>query len=82
MRKYKKQETEKVAEVFCNRCGKKLRVENGIIMEGVFPGSIVWGYFSGKDAQRHEFDLCEDCYDAVTEEFSIPVDKKNEKELL
>lgn len=82
MRKYKIQETEKLSEVYCNRCGKKLRVENGIVMEGVFPVNIVWGYFSRKDSQRHEFDLCEDCYDAVIREFSIPIEKNTEKELL
>ena len=35
MRKYEKKETGTLTELYCNRCGKKLHVENGIAMEGV-----------------------------------------------
>ena len=37
MRKYEKKETGMLTELYCNRCGKKLHVENGIA-EGVLPG--------------------------------------------
>jgi len=57
MRKYEKKETGTLTELYCNRCGKKLHVENGIAMEGVLPVDIAWGYFSKKDTQRHQFDL-------------------------
>lgn len=46
MRKYEKKETGMLTELYCNRCGKKLHVENGIAMEGVLPVDIAWGYFS------------------------------------
>ena len=48
MRKYEKKETDMLTELYCNRCGKKLHVENGIAMEGVLPVDITWGYFSKK----------------------------------
>ena len=48
MRKYEKKETGTLTELYCNRCGKKLHVENGIAMEGVLPVDIAWGYFSKK----------------------------------
>ena len=82
MRKYKYQRGKKLAELYCNRCGKKIVMKNEIIQEGIFHGEILWGYFSNKDAERHEFDLCEDCYDKMTADFIIPVTVKKEKELL
>ncbi|MGN0399689.1 MAG: hypothetical protein ACI4EO_06140 [Blautia sp.] len=82
MRKYTNQKNSELTEIYCNRCGKKIRLEDGRIEEGIFHGKVTWGYFSGKDMERHEFDLCEDCYDAVVHEFQIPVDRKIENELL
>ena len=38
-----------------------------------------WGYFSEKDLVRHEFDMCEQCYDKMIGEFQIPV---TEREIL
>lgn len=39
----------------CNGCGKTIRRENGIYQEGFFEGRQEWGYFSGKDGERHVF---------------------------
>ena len=47
----------------CNGCGKLIKVENGLIREGVFRVNYDWGYFSEKDGERHIFCLCETCYD-------------------
>ena len=30
------------------------------------------GYVSGKDLEKHEFDLCEECYDRITASFAVP----------
>lgn len=81
MRTYKDGNTLQPEKVCCNRCGRKLRVENGIIKEGCFCGDVVFGYFSRKDGIRHRFDLCEECYDAMIKEFFIPVSEIEEKEL-
>ena len=32
-----------------------------------------WGYFSGKDGEIQEFDICEACYDQWVKSFQIPV---------
>lgn len=53
-----------------------------MIQEGMFHGEILWGYFSNKDTEHHEFDLCEACYDRITADFVIPLTVKKEKELL
>lgn len=82
MRTYKEQKEKKLEEVYCNCCGRKMKVKNQMIQEGIFHGEVVWGYFSNKDTEYHEFDLCEECYDKITANFAIPVRCKKEKELL
>lgn len=86
MRKYNKEkikkDTQKIEEMRCNRCGRKIQLENGIIKEGVFSIDYNWGYFSNEDGQCHSFDLCEDCYEKIIEQFSIPVTRKQNTELI
>lgn len=65
-------------EVICNKCGRHLKTERGMLMEGIFEAEQHFGYFSRKDGSVHQFDLCEDCYDAWTLTFEIPVSKKEE----
>lgn len=66
----------------CNSCKKEMRVEQGILKEGIFEGIQTFGYFSKKDGITHKFDLCEECYDKMTHTFAIPVTETEEKELL
>ena len=73
MRKYKNQKENQVQEILCNCCGKKIRIENGMVMEGVFHGQVQWGYFSQKDGRKDEFDLCENCYDRFVKSFALPI---------
>lgn len=82
MRKYKEQEEKAAAEIRCNCCGKPMALENGIIKEGICTVDCLWGYFSNKDGERYVFDLCEECYDKITKEFQIPVEKIAVNELL
>lgn len=57
----------------CNGCGREIAKENDIIREGVLQVEWNWGYFSGKDGERHSFCLCESCYDRIRETFAVPV---------
>ncbi len=82
MRKYSEETKKKLIEMSCNKCGKKISVENGIINEGVFTVAFGWGYFSEKDGQIHNFDLCEKCYDEYTKTFLIPVDVEERNEIV
>lgn len=82
MRKYKNQEGGQLVEVYCNQCKKKLIVEKGQILEGVFHGKVKWGYFSEKDGEVHSFDLCEKCYDQWISGFQIPAEKLIEHEFI
>lgn len=82
MRKYSNQGSDKKTEVYCNACGKRLKMQQDMLMEEVFHGSAKWGYFSDKDGENHEFDLCESCYDKWISAFLIPVEKTCQNELL
>ena len=75
-------ENGRLKQVFCNRCGRELKVEKEMIREGCFTADIRFGYFSRKDGLRHRFDLCEDCYDQWIAAFRIPVEETPETELL
>ena len=82
MRQYTDQTKQHSLEIFCNCCVKQIRTDRDRIAEGVFSGHVQWGYFSEKDGEIHDFDLCEDCYDKWIASFQIPVEIKTENELL
>ena len=68
--------------VYCNYCGKVLKVENGILKEDAFEATKEWGYFSKRDMEVHHFNLCEECYERIISEFKIPVYVKKKLEVL
>ena len=69
-------------DVICNRCEKRLFVENGLLKDAAYEGKQVFGYFSEKDGVTHRFDLCETCYDEWIRMFRIPVSKTENTELI
>ena len=75
-------EKHELIEATCNCCQKNLKIQNGIITEGVFSVEYAFGYFSTKDEEIHKFDLCEACYDKFTKGFCIAPDIVNNTELL
>lgn len=82
MRKYEEGQDRKLTEVICNRCGRKLKVENGYLREDCVVVDKTFGYFSRKDGISIHFDLCEDCYDELTAQFAVPAETNTETELL
>lgn len=69
-------------KIFCNKCGKELKQQEDMIREGYFSADVIFGYFSNKDGLRHRWDLCESCYDELTDSFQIPVEENEENELV
>lgn len=69
-------------KVFCNKCGREMPVENGMLRAGCFGADQIFGYFSRKDGDHHKWDLCEQCYDELVGTFRIPPSKKEETELI
>lgn len=68
--------------ICCNSCGKVLKVENGILLEDAFEATKEWGYFSKRDMEIHQFNLCEECYEKMVSQFKIPVMVKDKLEVL
>ena len=79
MRFYKDKEKKVLEKVLCNCCGRELTVKESCLTEGVMYVCKDWGFFSKKDLVRHEFDVCEQCYDEMISKFQIPV---TEREIL
>lgn len=69
-------------DIYCNVCGKKILVEQGVMKEGVFEAAKEWGYFSKYDLEVHKFNICEECYDRLISSFKIPIEKIRKREAL
>ena len=80
MRVYSDQK--ELIEVVCNCCRKKLLVENGFLKEECIHVEHDFGFFGTKDGLSQRFDLCEDCYQKITDGFAIPAEEWERKELL
>lgn len=65
-------EQEFVKDILCNRCGMSCKVAPIGSFE-VASCVESWGFWSKKDTFEAEWHLCEDCCDAVTKDFKIPV---------
>jgi hypothetical protein len=71
-----------LVKVVCNCCGRELPVENGILQEECIHIEHHFGFFGKRDGESDKFDLCEECYQKMTESFQIPVEQWERKELL
>ena len=64
-------EPEKVVKVVCDICGKTCLDHTDIVGgESIIDGeyaelTVQWGYYSHKDGETHECQMCEECYDKV-----------------
>jgi hypothetical protein len=73
-----------IDKILCNKCGKEVwdsttSLEDKIEgrTEEYFEGNHHWGYFSKRDGELHQFDLCQECYGELIDSFKIPVHKTN-----
>lgn len=71
MRKYKKelQEKEVVDKICCNQCGELVDEESAHQFK------LNFGYYSNRDLERWDFDLCENCLEKVVGNFKVPIEK-------
>ena len=51
MRQNTGRERKQLTKIVCNQCGRILKIQNGILQEGVFRGMADWGFFSEKDRE-------------------------------
>ena len=84
MRIFKEKETweSELEQVVCNQCGKRLKVEDGILKEGCFSAEYVFDYFSEKDGFIYSLDLCEECFDLWIKGFKEPAQITETREFL
>lgn len=82
MKKYSGKNKRVLQKVICNCCGREILVENGIEKEDYLAVKKAWGYFSDRDEELHELDLCESCYERWIQTFIVPVEKRKNRELL
>jgi hypothetical protein len=68
-------------KIFCNKCGNEIQKDKIGIMPDFLGVKKEWGFFSEKDMELHQWDLCEACYDAFVKEFEIPVEIEEVMEL-
>lgn len=73
MREYhaEMREEKVLCKVVCNGCGREIPLDT----EDYFHGEKAWGYFSNQDGRQDCFDLCEDCYQKLTESFAVKMEK-------
>lgn len=69
-------------QIQCNKCGKLIKMKNGIAHEDYLLVHKEWGYFSKKDGRTQEFIMCEECVKKLEEEFAVPSHWKNTIEML
>lgn len=73
MREYKKsvQESQVVTKVICNCCGKEIPLVREGLLEEYFHAEKSWGYLSNQDGRQDSFDLCQECYEKMVENFEM-----------
>lgn len=69
-------------QIFCNACGKKLKVYNGIPQEDFIRVCKSWGYFSKKDGITQEFIMCENCVEQLERKVTLPFKEYETIEML
>ncbi|MEY8519198.1 hypothetical protein AALC25_20375 [Lachnospiraceae bacterium 29-84] len=69
-------------EIICNCCKKVVQKDGAVPNMEYLHIQKEWGYFSGKDGEIQEFDICESCYDAWVKGFQIPVESREVVELM
>ena len=71
MRQYTEKKRKETEKVFCNQCGKEIRKQREMFVEDYLCVEKRWGYFSKKDGDYHEADICESCWDSLCGGFKI-----------
>ena len=64
-----------INKVFCNNCGLEIEKDIYGYINDYLHIEKCWGYNSNNDGNIHNFDICEDCYIKLVENFKIPLEK-------
>ncbi len=61
-------ERKKVRYVICNKCGVNIDIKK---YKDFLNINKLWGYNSDFDNELHQFEICEDCYKSLVQDFKI-----------
>jgi len=77
MRVYKSVEVkmDKVEKVICNMCGKHIDSDAYGNIKDYIHIEKEWGYNSGMDGEKHNIDLCQECYKEWINKFKINIEQ-------
>ena len=64
---------EALGAINCNMCGREIVKNDFGYFEDYLPVSKTWGYGTALDGETHSFNLCIECYTALTESFVLPM---------
>ena len=68
--------------ICCNKCGREICHVETVEKADYLKIEKNWGYFSNKDGISHSIYICEECYDEWITSFQIPLEEKENTELL
>ncbi|MGN0299112.1 MAG: hypothetical protein ACI4C1_08045 [Lachnospiraceae bacterium] len=74
-------EKKELMRIVCNCCGAEYNASHNFVKADFLSVRKTWGYFSSKDGLTQEFDLCEDCFEKITQSWKIPVQEWEETEI-
>ncbi len=57
--------------IVCNKCGRHITKDRFGYHEEYLTVDKQWGFHSDFDGERHEFDLCVNCYGEIIRDFKI-----------
>lgn len=61
----------KTEKIICNLCGRAIKKDGDDTFYDYIEVKKKWGYLSDYDGQVHSFDICQDCYKRLAEEFKV-----------
>ena len=68
--------------IYCNKCGGVICLKEDVEKADYLKIEKSWGYFSNKDGICQHIQICEACYDEWVKTFVIPLEEKENTELL
>lgn len=71
----------KGGKLFCNCCGRELKMEREQLVEDFFHLQKSWGYFSERDGTVQIADICENCMQQWIQGFQIQPDTAERTEI-
>ncbi len=72
-------ERKKVRYIICNQCGENIEIKQ---YKDFLNINKTWGYNSNYDNENHEFELCENCYKELLDNFKIQPKVTRKKKFL